>query len=65
MPPKTKTAIYHCEKQDHHLDKILDRKLIAESQAALDRGAPVRLQTSIGSVNRSTGAMLSGEVAKR
>lgn len=63
--PKTKTAIFHCEKQDHHLEKILDRKLIAESQAALDRGAPVRLQTSIGSVNRSAGAMLSGEVAKR
>jgi glutamate synthase (NADPH/NADH) large chain len=63
--PKTKTAIFHCEKQDHHLEKVLDRKLIAESQAALDRGAPVRLQTSIGSVNRSAGAMLSGEVAKR
>jgi glutamate synthase (NADPH/NADH) large chain len=63
--PKTKTAIYHCEKQDHHLEKILDRKLIAESQAALDRGAPVRLQTQINSVNRAAGAMLSGEVAKR
>ncbi len=60
-----KTAIFHCEEQDHHLDKILDRKLIAESQAALDRGAPVRLQTTIGSVNRAAGAMLSGVVAKR
>jgi len=59
------TAIFNCEKQDHHLDKILDRKLIAESQAALDRGAPVRLQTAITSVNRAVGAMLSGEVAKR
>ena len=59
------TAIFNCEKQDHHLEKILDRKLIAESQAALDRGAPVRLQTTIQSVNRAAGAMLSGEVAKR
>ncbi|HEY4141303.1 MAG TPA: glutamate synthase large subunit [Pseudolabrys sp.] len=63
--PKTETAIFHCETQDHHLEKVLDRKLIAEAQAALDRGAPVRLQTQINSVNRSAGAMLSGEVAKR
>ena len=60
-----KTPIFHCEKQDHHLESILDRKLIAESQTALDRGAPVRLQTVINSTNRTCGAMLSGEVAKR
>lgn len=67
MKPKAdaKTPIFHCEKQDHHLEKVLDRKLIAEAQAALDRGAPVRLQTAINSTNRSAGAMLSGEVAKR
>src|SRR5690606_20372157 len=67
MKPKAdaSTPIYHCEKQNHHLEKVLDRKLIAEAQAALDRGAPVRLQTAINSTNRSTGAMLSGEVAKR
>ena len=35
-------AIYHCEPQDHKIHDILDRKLIAEAQAALDRGAPVR-----------------------
>ncbi|WP_244485403.1 glutamate synthase large subunit [Pseudolabrys sp. Root1462] len=67
LKPKAdaKTPVYHCEKQDHHLENVLDRKLIAESQAALDRGAPVRLQTAINSTNRSVGAMLSGEVAKR
>ncbi|HWK95029.1 MAG TPA: glutamate synthase large subunit [Pseudolabrys sp.] len=67
MKPKAdaKTPVYHCEKQDHHLEAVLDRKLIAEAQAALDRGAPVRLQTAINSTNRSAGAMLSGEVAKR
>ena len=67
MKPKAdaNTPIYHCEKQDHHLEAVLDRKLIAEAQPALDRGAPVRLQTAINSTNRSAGAMLSGEVAKR
>jgi glutamate synthase (NADPH/NADH) large chain len=59
------TAIFKCETQDHKIHDILDRKLIAESQAALDRGAPVRLQTTINSTNRACGGMLSGEVAKR
>ena len=47
------------------IHEILDRKLIAESQAALDRGAPVRLQTAIRNTDRAVGGMLSGEVAKR
>ena len=59
------TAIFKCEAQDHKIHDILDRKLIAESQAALDRGAPVRLQTVIRNTDRTAGGMLSGEVAKR
>ena len=35
-------AIHHCEPQDHKIHDILDRRLIADAQAALDRGAPVR-----------------------
>ncbi|HWK01395.1 MAG TPA: glutamate synthase large subunit [Xanthobacteraceae bacterium] len=58
-------GIYRSEAQDHKLDKVLDRKLIADSQAALDRGAPVKLTATIKNTDRSTGAMLSGEVAKR
>jgi len=59
------TATFNCEEQDHKIKDILDRKLIAESQAALDRGAPVRLQTKIKNTDRAVGGMLSGEVAKR
>jgi glutamate synthase (NADPH/NADH) large chain len=58
-------AIWNSERQNHHLERVLDRKLIHEAKAALDRGAPVRIQMPIKSVDRSTGAMLSGEVAKR
>ncbi len=58
-------AIWNSERQNHHLENVLDRKLIVEAKAALDRGAPVRIQMPIKSVDRSTGAMLSGEVAKR
>ncbi len=31
--------IYHAESQDHHLENVLDRTLIREAQAAIDRGA--------------------------
>jgi glutamate synthase (NADPH/NADH) large chain len=58
-------AIYHCEKQHHHIQDILDRKLIKEATPALDRGAPVKIKTAIRNIDRSAGAMLSGEVAKR
>ena len=58
-------AIHHCEKQNHKIADVLDRKLIAESQAALDRGAPVRLRSDIKNLDRACGGMLSGEVAKR
>ncbi|MEW6641576.1 MAG: glutamate synthase large subunit [Pseudomonadota bacterium] len=57
--------IYRTEEQNHHLDQVLDRKLIAGAQAALDRGAPVKIQAEINNTDRSAGAMLSGMVAKR
>lgn len=56
--------IYHTEDQDHHLEAVLDRELIKQAQPALDRGAPVKIDTKINSTNRSAGAMLAGSVAK-
>src|ERR1700746_164032 len=56
--------IYHSEPQNHHLDAVLDRRLIERAQAALDRGAPVKIETEIHNTDRSAGAMLSGTVAK-
>jgi glutamate synthase (NADPH/NADH) large chain len=58
-------AIFHCEKQDHKIYDIIDRKLIAQSRAALEHGAPVRISLPIRNTDRTTGAMLSGEIAKR
>jgi glutamate synthase (NADPH/NADH) large chain len=58
-------AIHNCEAQDHKIHDILDRRLIAEAQATLDRGAPVRIVTTIRNIDRTAGAMLSGEIAKR
>jgi glutamate synthase (NADPH/NADH) large chain len=57
-------TIYCSESQDHNLDAALDKQLIARSASALERGAPVRLDTAVRSVNRTVGAMLSGEVSR-
>jgi glutamate synthase (NADPH/NADH) large chain len=64
-PAKPGVAIYHCERQQHHLDKALDNELIAEAQPALDERQPVRIERPIRNVHRTVGAMLSGEVARR
>jgi glutamate synthase (NADPH/NADH) large chain len=57
-------GIFHSELQNHHLEHVLDRKLIAQAQSAIDRGAPVKIEEPIASVNRAAGAMLSGAIAK-
>ncbi|KAB0678776.1 glutamate synthase large subunit [Aureimonas leprariae] len=53
------------EKQRHPIEDVLDRKLIAEAETALVARQRVEIETAISSVDRSAGAMLSGEVAKR
>ncbi len=63
--PKPGIGIHHSELQNHHLDKALDQVLIREASAALESGTPVRLEHPIHNVNRTVGAMLSGEVARR
>ncbi|MCK5717033.1 MAG: glutamate synthase subunit alpha, partial [Thiomargarita sp.] len=58
-------AIYNCEKQEHGLEKALDNELIKQAKPALEEGKAVQLSMSIHNYNRTFGAMLSGEVAKR
>ena len=53
------------ETQDHGLANALDNDLIAASADALEKREPVRIERSVINVNRTVGAMLSGEVAKR
>jgi glutamate synthase (NADPH/NADH) large chain len=51
--------------QDHGLEAALDQDLIAASADALEKREPVRIERKVINVNRTVGAMLSGEVAKR
>ena len=58
-------ATHNSERQDHKLEKILDRRLIEKAQPALTERQPVRIDLPIRNIDRTTGAMLSGQVAKR
>jgi len=58
-------AIYNCEEQHHKIHDIIDRKLIEQAKPALEHGSPVLLSSVITNTDRTTGAMLSGEIAKR
>jgi glutamate synthase (NADPH) large chain len=56
----------HCvEAQDHKLESVLDQRLIASAKQAIEGGTPVVLTTKIRNSDRATGAMLSGEIARR
>jgi glutamate synthase (NADPH/NADH) large chain len=58
-------AIRNSERQNHALEKALDHELIAAAKPAIDASLPIRLERKIRNVDRTVGAMLSGEVAKR
>jgi glutamate synthase domain-containing protein 2/glutamate synthase domain-containing protein 3 len=50
--------------QDHGLDRALDRLLIERCQPAIARGERVQILHETRNVNRTVGAMLSGELVR-
>jgi glutamate synthase (NADPH) large chain len=65
VEPAPGTTLGWSGTQDHGLDAALDNTLIAAAEPALARGEVVRIESKVRNVNRTVGAMLSGEVAKR
>jgi len=65
-PPLPGRVARHCiEAQDHGLEKALDHDLIALAKEALETKTPVEMSFPIRNINRTVGAMLSGEIARR
>ncbi|KAK4981440.1 glutamate synthase [NADH] [Elasticomyces elasticus] len=58
-------ATYNVRKQDHLLHKRLDNKLIAESELALEKGLPCRIECDIVNTDRALGATLSYQISRR
>ncbi len=64
-PAPLGVATHRCEEQDHGLADVLDHRLIAKAQPALESGQPVRIDMPVRNTDRTAGAMLSGQVARR
>jgi glutamate synthase (NADPH/NADH) large chain len=56
---------FQCETQDHGLAKALDMKLIERCRPAIERGEKVHFMEEARNLNRSVGAMLSGELIRQ
>uniref|UniRef100_A0A450W2A7 Glutamate synthase [NADPH] large chain n=1 Tax=Candidatus Kentrum sp. LPFa TaxID=2126335 RepID=A0A450W2A7_9GAMM len=63
--PAPGVAIRYSEPQDHGLEKALDHQLIEKARPALENGQKVRIDLPVKNINRTVGAMLSGQVARR
>ncbi len=61
--PKS-VGVYRSREQKHKIDDILDRKLIKLAANALKKAEPLKKDILIKNTDRTTGAMLSGEVIK-
>jgi glutamate synthase (NADPH/NADH) large chain len=55
---------FQVEEQDHGLARALDRTLIEKCRPAIERGEKVQFMQDVRNVNRSVGAMLSGELIR-
>jgi glutamate synthase (NADPH/NADH) large chain len=65
VPAEDAKGLWNMDRQDHGLDRALDHTLIADAKAALEKGKPVQGEYQVRNINRTVGAMLSGEVAQR
>ncbi|KAF2146077.1 uncharacterized protein K452DRAFT_294685 [Aplosporella prunicola CBS 121167] len=58
-------ATYNVRKQDHRLHVRLDNKLISESELALEKGLPTRIECDVINTDRALGATLAYQISKR
>jgi glutamate synthase (NADPH/NADH) large chain len=65
-PDVPKRVARHCVTvQDHGLSSVMDLQLIKQAQPALETRTPVEIELPIHNVDRTVGAMLSGEISRR
>ena len=64
-PASVYTGLYKSEEQDHGLSDVLDWKLLAAAQPALDHQQKISAAFDIKNTDRTTGTILSNEITKR
>lgn len=63
VPAHVKT--FHCDKQEHGLEKSLDQEILKLTTKALEKKQSVKIDLPIQNTNRTVGTTLSHEIAKR
>ena len=58
-------ALHQTTRQIHAIDNVKDADIIRHAREAIESGHEVSLDYAIANTDRSVGAMLSGEIAKR
>ncbi len=64
-PADASVGLYKQEEQDHGLDGVLDWKLLAAAQPALESKKPVFAEFPVLNTDRTIGAILSNEITKK
>ena len=63
---ESQTENFNSSSQEHNLQRVADQKLIHEAKEVLEGNRPsLKINRSIKNTDRSFGAMLSGEIAKK
>jgi glutamate synthase (NADPH/NADH) large chain len=65
LPAASTNALFRTEEQHHKIEGVLDHELIRQSAAAIENREEVTIHRSIKNTDRTTGAMLSGTIARR
>jgi glutamate synthase (NADPH/NADH) large chain len=65
LPAAKRNPLHKVESQHHKLEGVLDHEIIEKSEQAISEKIPVVIHLSIKNTDRTTGAMLSGKIARR
>ncbi len=63
--PLYNTELFRVREQNHGLEFQIDRELIRLSELAINEEKPLNINMNVRNINRTVGAMLSGEIAKK
>jgi glutamate synthase (NADPH/NADH) large chain len=64
LPAAQHNPLHMVEAQQHKIDGIMDRRLLEQAKMAIEEKQPVTIHMPIKNTDRTTGAMLSGRIAK-
>jgi len=65
LPAAQRNPLHQVELQHHKIENVIDRGLIEQAKPAIENQEAVTIHMTIKNTDRTTGAMLSGSIAKR